>query len=428
MPPDHHPLLLLFLISLMLVGWGCWVVFKAPYPQPPTDPGTQPHQPQTKRRIIAALVGIVVLVSVYILWLMWPDPRLLYTVKVSSPLFHVAVSSDGQLLATSALNGDVQLWNAAGGAPLRTIQGHSGEAALAFSPDSRWLVSAGYDGTVRLWDVATGRLLHMLWPYPPDPRYALTERRPDGAIITLDERFASAAFSPDGSLIAVGSEQGRVVLLHPDGPVWQIIRTSVETQTTSEYPVTAAFVSHDNQLLLAASLDGVRLWHLPEQRLIKYFRTDTTSGLLYSPGYGQFSPDSTTIRTFDGPGGELMTSAVDDWSRDGRLLTPSPGKFAADLDFVFFKGGATATSFAVSRDMQILAWGGGTWLGEYHNVSWIGGQNDPRIIVWRVGQAQPAYTLGGHEDNVTDLAFSPDGTFLASVGYDHTLRVWRLSE
>jgi WD40 repeat protein len=53
--------------------------------------------------------------------------------------------------------------------------------------------------------------------------------------------------------------------------------------------------------------------------------------------------------------------------------------------------------------------------------------NDPRIIIWRVGQDQPLYTLRGHHDNVTDLAFSSDGHFLASVSLDGTLRLWRVA-
>ena len=45
-----------------------------------------------------------------------------------------------------------------------------------------------------------------------------------------------------------------------------------------------------------------------------------------------------------------------------------------------------------------------------------------------LGEARPAYTLRGHEDNVEALTFSPDNTLLASVSQDRTLRVWRLSD
>ena len=141
-----------------------------------------------------------------------------------------------------------------------------------------------------------------------------------------------------------------------------------------------------------------------------------------------FNPDGATIRTFYGAKGQGMTPAFDVWSLDGRLLTPARGKSAAAPDYVFFKGdSAIATSFAVSRDAHLLAWGGGVPYGDYHNVPLIGPQNDPRIVVWRVGEAKPAYTLSGHGDNVDDLAFNPEGTLLASVSHDQTVRVWRLS-
>ena len=50
--------------------------------------------------------------------------------------------------------------------------------------------------------------------------------------------------------------------------------------------------------------------------------------------------------------------------------------------------------------------------------------SDGRITIWDVASHQEVATLEGHEESVTQLAFTPDGDHLVSVSKDQ-LRVWR---
>jgi len=43
-----------------------------------------------------------------------------------------------------------------------------------------------------------------------------------------------------------------------------------------------------------------------------------------------------------------------------------------------------------------------------------------------VGTGRELRTLAGHKDQVTSVAFTPDGKTLASGSYDHTIRLWKV--
>jgi WD40 repeat protein len=404
--------------------------------------------PAQKRWVMILIGSVLILVGICgvgITWLNREDPRLVYTVATTEGLYHVAFSPDGRTLATSALRGEIALRRVSDGTVDRILTGHTDSAVLAFSPDGRRLVAASRDQTIRLWNLETGKQ-YVIWRHSPDQPHALTFRRPyDGLVIADYEPFSSIAFSPDGSLIAAGSDMGRVLLFETEShAVIRVIQANTFPKL-SDLAVNHVAISRDNRLLLSVAGEvqgmsgGIKLWSLPEGRLIRPLVKTTPEGYQYSPDWAVFNPSDPNILTFDdaknllniyvdrNSGWQTIKLAYDSWSLDGHRLPAQPKMAATNPEFRAFAGDAYPTSFAVSSDARIAAWGGGISYNEYARTWLLGKTNDPRIIVWRLGDPELTTILIGHEDNVEDLAFSPDNKLLASVGaFDRTLRVWRL--
>ncbi len=71
----------------------------------------------------------------------------------------IALSSDGQRVATGSYDGTVRLWETRSGQLRTTFTGHIGAIwDLTMSEDGQLIASRGYDGTIRLWDTSTGEL------------------------------------------------------------------------------------------------------------------------------------------------------------------------------------------------------------------------------------------------------------------------------
>ncbi len=88
-----------------------------------------------------------------------PSGQLLKTLEGRTDGEQLAVSPDGRLLAASEL-GSIHLWRLSDGEPLNTLQRHTERLArLVFSPDGGLLASSAQDGSLCLWQVPEGRLV-----------------------------------------------------------------------------------------------------------------------------------------------------------------------------------------------------------------------------------------------------------------------------
>ncbi len=175
----------------------------------------------------------------------WPRPRgdpLPGPAEVRS----LAFSPDGALLATTAMDGSLTLWDVAGSAPARRVSSVpatvGGAFSLAFTQD-RQVAVAGDDGSVGLWDVSD----------PGRPARIGTDNTAHTGPV-----FAVAA-SPDGRWLASVGAEGAVLLWDVagnDGP--RRLRPGLINGGAARYAVAFA---PDGRLLAAAGAEGAaQLW------------------------------------------------------------------------------------------------------------------------------------------------------------------------
>jgi WD40 repeat protein len=155
-------------------------------------------------------------------------------------LYAVAISPDGQLMASGGYDQKIILWDIANGKQVRTLKGHNGCVYdLDFRPDGKLLASASADRTVKLWDVASG------------------ERR-DTLSQSLKEIYC-LAFSADGKRLAAAGVDSRI-------RVWEISAQATETSN----PLLYSKFGHEGAILnLAFSPDGRWLVSTAEDRTVK---------------------------------------------------------------------------------------------------------------------------------------------------------------
>jgi WD40 repeat protein len=169
-------------------------------------------------------------------------------------LYALALSPDGQTLATGSYDQKIRLWSTATGAEIKLLGGHNGGIfGLTFRPDGKVLASASADRTIKLWEVATGKRLD-------------TFSQP------LKEQTA-VAFAPDGQSIVAAGVDSRI-------RVWSVSADAQEgsnplrlTRFAHEGAILNLGFSADGKLLVSSAADRtVKVWNaadLTEQHLLE---------------------------------------------------------------------------------------------------------------------------------------------------------------
>lgn len=206
---------------------------------------------------------------------------------------------------------------------------------LAFSPDGRVLACRSGNGSLlRLWDVPTGARLAEIdltsrgvggcdLQFAPDGRFYISCRA--GLVEVWNGRAATwrialpgsfshrtAAFSPDGKVIAVGDDEGRIQLVSRAESKPRVLRSPDAGAEPSSHAWSVSF-SPDGELLAATDHKGrLEMWDVKTEKMARAGNKEELAWL-------SFSPDGRFLATLDrGPKRQVFLRQA----RTGKPLAP----------------------------------------------------------------------------------------------------------
>jgi WD40 repeat protein len=244
--------------------------------------------------------------------------------------------------------------------PVQVFTGNQAPVTkVAFSPDGTLILTGSEDGTVRLFDGQSGEQIQVFHGHTAD--------------------ITDIAFSPDGNMVLTGS--------------WDQTARLWDTATGKELK---KLVGHTNMVITVAfSLDGKQVLTGSEDKTLRLW--DVTTGRELNRWFieepvSAFSPDGRYA-----VGYSEIDNANHLW--DIKTLTKTHSFSYSGPPF------RNPIQFSSDGNYLLAAYG-------------------KEMVLSDVTSGQEVQIFTGHTNNVTGLALSPDGKYALSASFDKTVRLW----
>jgi WD40 repeat protein/predicted Ser/Thr protein kinase len=289
-------------------------------------------------------------------------------------VYGVTFSHNGLLLASGSADGTVRLWDMESEQEFSPLRHDDWINGLAFSPNDYILASACADRIVYLWEWKKNHPLKQL----------------EGHAGWVND----VTFSPDGELLASASHDGTVRL-------WEVKRGILlrMLEGHTRWTTSVAF-NPDGKILASGSYDHtVRLWDVERGQELKEW------SIKHENWVNDVAFNST---------GEWLASASAD--QTVRLWNVSNGQQVHKLEHPGWVNGV-----AFRPDGRILASACADQKVRLWNVT-----SGEMVQMLDLSSGDIVQTLSDHTSTVWSVAFSHDGSFLASASADKKVRLWSI--
>lgn len=284
-----------------------------------------------------------------------------YKEKISSLKF----SPDGKTVAVAGAGRAILLWDTRTNKVV-PLCGHTAAISeVDFHPGGKWLASAAKDGRVQVWDVATHQGVTSFTDLPGSAE--------------------SVKFSPDGRLLGYSNALGVTVIRRTDD--W----SEVARIKAPETEITTIAFSGDGRQLVTATYSGVvRVWSLPDGRLV-----------------GPLPGEREKIWRIAFAGDRQIAIAA--WDGVVRVWDTETLEQAAAFD----AHDNWVTDVAFDSTMKVMATG----------------SQDGLLRIWDVSNRSPMLpAITDQKQDVIRAAYSGDGRFFSSGGIDGQALIYKVDD
>ncbi|KAK6002900.1 hypothetical protein QM012_001650 [Aureobasidium pullulans] len=280
-------------------------------------------------------------------------------------------------LATGSGDKTARIWDCDTGTPMHTLSGHTGWVlTVSYSPNGDILATGSMDNTIRLWDAQTGKPLggpmkgHTKWVTSMswEPYHMQQVGRP---------RIASA--SKDATV-----------------RIWDVTSKRADLALTGHKGNVSCVRWGGAGLIYTASHDKtIKVWSAETGSLVH-----TLNSHAHWVNHLALSTDFA-----------LRTAFYDHTGKKGVPATPEEKRAKAKERYEAAAGVNNQKNGGKAVERLVSA------------------SDDCTIYLWTpMTSTKPVTRLLGHQKQVNHVTFSPDGTLLASAGFDNLIKLWNAAD